>query len=242
MPTGQQLINGALTDIMILEQGGTPNASDSTSALNELNNQWDGWGIDDGLIYGTLAKSYVWPLNTSTVAIGPAAAAPFNVAPPTRVYEAYFATPNVPRRKLKLIPRELYFDHADLSASSALAPEELYIGWGIDGATGDFNMSAWPMVSVNWTLELEQAIPFFTWDLATNFFVPPGYKDPIQKALAYRLLSQFGSAVQPQVAEVVMRLGMAAEARIREMNRINRLMQPGMERQPGSPPPDAGAK
>ncbi len=56
MPTGQAIINSALTAIGILEQGGTPSVSDSVDALSELNAAWNAWGIDDGLIYAIIAN------------------------------------------------------------------------------------------------------------------------------------------------------------------------------------------
>jgi hypothetical protein len=89
MPTGQVIVNNALTALGVLEQGGTPSVSDSTDALAELNTMWDAWSIDENLIYAQ--KSYQGPLvsNKGIYTIGTGAGADFSTARPSRIYHAY---------------------------------------------------------------------------------------------------------------------------------------------------------
>lgn len=70
MPTGQVVINSALTALGMLEQGGTPSVSDSVDALSELNAMWDAWGIDDGLIYAILASRFALAAGIAVYTIG----------------------------------------------------------------------------------------------------------------------------------------------------------------------------
>jgi hypothetical protein len=81
-------------------------------------------------------------------------------------------------------------------------------------------------------------VPFTTWALATPYQLPYGFQDAIQYALAWRLIPQFGAAVDPKVAEYVSGLGQKAEQRIRAMNAMNRQMDPALM---GLAPPQARA-
>ena len=49
--SAQTLINLALTDIGILEQGGTPSNSDSNAVLALLNNMVQSWQLQDKFIW-----------------------------------------------------------------------------------------------------------------------------------------------------------------------------------------------
>ncbi len=86
MPTGQVIVSNALTSLNILEQGGTPNVSDSTDALNELNDMWDAAGIDEGLIYAIIPFQGKLVANQGAYNIG--SGAQFNTPRPSRIYKA----------------------------------------------------------------------------------------------------------------------------------------------------------
>ncbi len=94
MPTGQAIINNALTALNVLEQGGVPSSSDSTDALGELNAMWDAWGIDEGLIYAVLTGRYPLTAGIGTYTIGTPASTStgpqpnFRAARPGRIYAA----------------------------------------------------------------------------------------------------------------------------------------------------------
>ena len=106
---------------------------------------------------------------------------------------------------------------------------------------GFYRAYAHPVPSVAGTLEMEISVPFSAWTLTDNYSIPQGFQDALEQALAFRLLARFGAAVAPEVAAVVQAVGLKAENRIREMNRINRQMQPGTEAAP-APPAAQGAK
>jgi hypothetical protein len=235
VPTGQQIINAALTDLGILEQGGIPSTSDSNDALADLNSFWDAWGIDEGLIYAVQTKQYALTQNVGTYAIGLTAGSPFNVPLPSRIYSAFFTTASG-RNEIEIVSQQRYFAHNDLAAL-AVAPDELYPDFNVLSATGLANLYLWPVPSVaGASLELETGAPFGLWTLQANYFVPQGFQDAIQECLAFRLLTRFGAAVDQAIALAVVAKAQKAEQRIRTMNAFNRKLPPGAEMAPTEQP------
>jgi hypothetical protein len=217
MPTGQTIISNALTILGILEQGGSPSASDSTAALNELNAMWDAWGIDEGLIYSILTATKVLTGAVASYTIGTGGA--FNTQRPSRIYEAFMTTANG-RVRLEIVDALRYYAHRDLAAA-AVCSDELYPDYNVD-ASGFAKLYLWPVPSGTPTLEIEVGVPFTAWTLAGVYQLPYGYQDAIQYALAWRLIPQYGGIVAPQVMQTVELLGAKAELRIRTANSKDR--------------------
>lgn len=232
--TGQFIVNQALTALGILDQGGVPSASDSNDALNELNQMELVWGVDEGLIPAVQKIAYALAAATNPIPLGPAAPAPWSIPVPARVYSPAFVTVGGVRHPVRIVDQQTYNLHGDPTAS-ALVPDELYIDWNVISASGNINLYQFPVASGTPVLELECAAPYITWTLQGTFAVPQGYQDAIPYALAYRLIPRFGVAIQPQVAEAVTALAQKAEARIREMNSINRILKGQQGALPGTP-------
>ncbi len=338
MPTGQQIIDNALTILGILGQGETPSNSDTTDALGELNSAWDAWGIDEGLIYAQISQRFPLTANIGQYTIGQVQAAPplgvgavpmFNAQRPSRIYNAYitFATggaistsslgdggqgyavndtgvilgasgvrgtytvntvdangavltytisgagsgylngngyqtlqgggqPGVGvgftvniltstaggqnRTELKVVSAEQYYSHNDLAASASTA-DELYADFNVD-VDGFARLSLWPVPNVIGTLEIETGVNFRSWTLADNYILPQGMQDPLQYALAYRLIPRYGMAVAQEIVQVVTGIATKAEERFRAMNSRNRQLQQGAAAVPvATPPPQAAA-
>lgn len=215
-PTGQTIVTNALTYLGINEQGGTPSTSDSNAVLEILNSTWDGWGIDEGLIFAVTVISSTLGAGANYL-LGPSGPAGFT-SRPSRIENAFGIKSGI-RRKLAIVPQDEYFSHGDLGAT-ALIPEELYADYNID-SSGNMTVYVYPIAS-GATLELEISVPFSTWVLGTPYFIPPGYQDAIQWVLAYKCLPMFGMAVSPEVAQNVTQMASKAEARLREANTMNR--------------------
>lgn len=93
-PTGQDIVNGALTALGILEQGGTPSTPDSNDALSELNLMWQSWSIDEGLIWQQIAlRLGLTTANQAIYSIGSGAQLDTPVVP-ARIYQAVMTTPS----------------------------------------------------------------------------------------------------------------------------------------------------
>jgi hypothetical protein len=244
VPTGQVIITGALTTLGTNQPGGTPNGSDSADALAELNNQWDAWGIDEGLIYSILPSTpLALSANVASYTIG--AGATFNVPRPSRIYKAFLRAvvgSSIARKELHIVDALEYSAHGDLAAASA-SPDELFPDYNVD-ASGYAKLYLYPAPTcpTATTLELEAAVPFTAWTLVANTILPAGYQDAINYALAFRLIPRFGAIVPDQVQKMVIANGMKAEERIRVMNALNRKLPATAAKVPTSqPPPQQGA-
>jgi hypothetical protein len=96
--TGSQIAISALTILGINEQGGTPSASDQADAITELNNLWDAWSIDEGLIWEEIVARFPISANVASYTIGLSQnngpAGKFNIQAPARVYKARLTSAN----------------------------------------------------------------------------------------------------------------------------------------------------
>jgi hypothetical protein len=132
------------------------------------------------------------------------------------------------RNEVKIVDALQYYSHGDLSAL-ALTPDELYPDFNPD-FDGNVSLYLWPIISIGpAVLEMSVAANFTQWTLSDKYMLPPGYADAISWALAYRLISGFGAAVNQTLIPLVTQEGTKAELRIREANRINRQLPPGAE-------------
>ena len=231
MPTGQAVVNSALTVLGILEQGGTASYSDLSYGLSELNDMWQAWGIDEGLIFALQTGVISLASGTPSYALGPGGTSPFNTTLPSRIYKANYLTAGG-RNELRIVNADQYYSHNDLSAAAA-APDEIYPDFNVASATGQATVYLWPVPNISGSsLEMQTGAAFTTWQLGTNYYIPQGYQDAIKWALAFRMLSAFGMAVAQQVAQVVTVEATKAENRIREMNKFNRQLPPGTDAVP----------
>ena len=226
MPTGQSIVNSALTKLGIRGQGETPGISDSQDALDELNRAWAMYGVDEGLIFAEQPLTIPLAVNQRSYNIGLSNAPPLNVAPPSRIYRAFIVNGNT-RTEIRVVNADAYFSHHDFTASSG-TPDELYPDFNVSsgGANGSVTLYLYPQPTGTPNLEMTVGATFSLWTLAGNYNVPQGFEDFLGWALAFRLLSSYGAAVAPEIAQSVMMNGSKAEARIREMNSINRKLPP----------------
>lgn len=278
-----------MTSIGMLEQGGTPSVSDSNDGLDELNNMWDAWSIDEGFISAIIPFAGALVANQGAYNIG--SGAQFDTQRPARIYKAaiiraksfaagttedsavitavsttglyvgqYVVGVGVPqgaiiksiilntsititanatatgaptllaggndRNMLDIIEALKYYSKNDLTAT-AQTPQELYPDYNPDGDDAA-RLFLWPiplMIDPGW-LELESAVAFSAWVLATNYNVPASFADILNYGLAGRLLTRFGAAVDQATATLIQQRAEKAEARVREMNRFNRQLTP----------------
>jgi hypothetical protein len=229
VPTGQTIINQALTTLNILDAGGTPSPSESADLLLELNAMVEAWGTEETLIPSIATAGYALTAAKNPYAMGPAAAAPFNVPRPVRVVSAYQVSPlgaGTSRNKIRIVGATEYFAHNDLGAQ-ATSPDELYIDWA--DVAGSLQLYLFPVPSQPTTsLELETWTPVAAFALGVNQPLPSGYQDAIQYGLAYRCIPRYGAVVNQAVAQVVTDIGKQAKQRIQKLNVMNRLLDPSL--------------
>lgn len=171
---------------------------------------------------GIPSNSFITAIVTNTSATISNAA----TASATLTASIYVTTGN--RNEIRIVEAGQYYDHNDLGAL-ARTPDEIYPDYlpFTTGADGAMNLYLFPVPSAaGLALELDMAVPFSVWALAVNYNIPPGYRDMIVWATAFRCLAPFGIAIDSQVGQVVAAEGQKAEAAIREMNARNRQLPP----------------
>lgn len=218
--SGQTIVNLVLTQLGMLEQGGTPSASDSNAVLALVNAMVQQWHLRNEFVPSIVAT--LWPLvaNTGSYTIGPAGT--FNGARPTIIEEAFIAIvgpsggSNLVTFPLELLSSKGFANIADLSAVADI-PERLYDDRASPLST--LTLSPTPRCTVATKLQL------FTWQqlgtfttLATSVDLPDGYLEPILNAVAFRCLPMFGVAVNQAVSENVRMQGSSAEQVIAQLN------------------------
>ena len=219
--TAQALINIALTNLGILDAGGTPNVSDSNEGLIRLNQMIQQWHIQDKFVWSVGQASYGLTASQGAYPIGPAAAAPFNVPRPTYIQQALIglAGPNAAKQinyPMRLIGQQEYGELADSNSLSHI-PQLLYN----DRASPSSTLYLWPVPRVAAATNLI----LYTWaqlgsfaTLATAVDLPDGYQEAITNALAVRLMPMFGVAINAQVGQLTSQLAQQAEAALVELN------------------------
>lgn len=231
MPTGQQIINNALTALNILDAGGAPSASESTDLLTELNVMLDAWAAEETLVPNVSTAAYALSANQNPYPMGPAATAPFNVPRPVRIDQAVLVSTvgsGTTRKPLRIVGSRVYFAHGDLKAASTTA-DELYPDYQDSGA-GAMNLYFFPVPScpTATSIELETWNPIAAFTLGGNQNLPPSYQDAIQQALSFRCLPRYGAAVNAETAQIVTSLGVTAKDRVKTLNVANRVLDPAL--------------
>lgn len=203
------MVTASLVSIGIVRQGGAPSASDSADGINELNNMWNGWSVDDGLIFSVIAETITAPTSAAGQAM---------TAGVTRLYGANYVSAAGVRRPLNLVSREEFSKHGDLSATGA-APDDCF--WDSNFGASSGTVFIYPLVSGG-NLELECGTIFTTWTLNGAYNVPPAYQDALQYGLALRMISRFGEIVDAETRAYIAAQSNEAQARLRQMNTANR--------------------
>ena len=227
--TAQAIINTALTNLGILEQGGTPGSSDSTAALNILNLMLEQWRLQDRFIWSVSQGTYALTALTAMYSIGPSGTAPFNVARPEYIESANITiagptAANLIVWPLRLIGEPEYAAIRDPKATASI-PRLLYN----DRGSPNSNLYLWPTPRAATTTNLV----LYTWaqlssyaGLLTSNDLPEGYAEAIIGGLAYRLLPSYGASVAAQLAQAVTGIALQSEAKITDLNTRARGLAP----------------
>jgi len=217
--TGQTLVNLALTDLGILEQGGVPNISDSLSMLAILNNMIQVWHLKGVFVWSVGFADFPLSANVPSYTIGPTGT--FNTVRPSVIDRAQITIPNPSGGNIVTFPLRMLTNRewVEISDSSAVGdiPQRMY--YDRASPLGTLYFDPIPRAAVATKVRL------YTWAqlgtfaaLATSVDFPDGYPEAIVSALAYRGLAMFGVAVSQQVAEVIRQRGLYAEQAIAELN------------------------
>lgn len=184
--TAQDIVTRALKMIGNTPGGAAPSAEDAADALDILNGMIDAWSMERLYVYNNDITVYALTSGTQSYAIGPTAAAPFNVVRPSRILKASLVvTANSPATylSLNLLDDDGWMDIIVRDISSTY-PIALY--YSESYPNGELNF--WPKPQGGLSVELQtwNALTQFA-DLSTPFSFPPGYYEAIYQNLALRL-------------------------------------------------------
>jgi hypothetical protein len=228
--SAQTLINNALTNLGILEQGGTPSVSDSNEALARLNYMIQQWRLQDQFIWSIATNTYPLTAGTAQYLIGPGGSGLFLTTRPTFIQKASIVIGGTgPTITVKLISQQEYRDIPDQTAT-AQYPMFLYY----DRASPTGTLFLWPTPSnsgASLILDTWQQLNTYA-ALNTTADLPDGYAEAITNALAVRLMPMFGVAINSQVGQLTSDLAKQAEAAIAALNvRARGLVAPSQDQQ-----------
>ncbi len=221
MPTAQTIITQALVDMGVYSPGELLAASDLSNGLNKLNQMLDNWSGARDLVYEIASASYALTPSQS-FAIGPSAAAPFNVPRPIKIENAAILivltsghTVRFPldlisqkdwdeiyaRDAMSTVPQKLYYDPQVPNAVIYLYPTP------IAGDTTNLELNTWAVVN-----------QFST--LATNANLPPAYLRAITLGLEMELIPTYGMIVNPGTVQIRQTQFQEALAVVKSLNSI----------------------
>lgn len=191
--SAQTLINNALVNLGVLDQGGTPSVSDSNEAFTRLNYLLGQWRIQQRFIYEVAFAQYALTANQGAYPIGPTATAPFAVARPNFIVQAYIAltvSGDVVTFVLDPLTAQEFNNLADLTAT-AKVPQKVY--YDRASPNGTINLYPRPLCAVATYIQLLTWVQISNFsNLAATVDLPDGYPEAISNALGLRLCNMFG--------------------------------------------------
>lgn len=232
--TGLDLITDVLTTIGELAQGQTPSPEDAIFCQRRLNGALDSMSQEEGYVFTRNISAYDLTPLTGTYVIGPTAAAPFNVARPTKIELARILAlvggQYVGIKEMRIITYAEYVSYSD-KTSTSIVPEELYY----DNAAPNGNLYLFDIPSAaNTRLELTtlQQLPQLE-SLTDTLDFPEGYYEPLVLILGVAVSPAYNKAVDQVTAG---RMTTCSD-RIKAINRS--ILFPGIppQQQPGAAQP-----
>lgn len=215
--SAQTLINNALVNLGVLDQGGIPSVSDSNEAFTRLNYLLGQWRIQQRFIYEVAFAQYALTANMGVYPIGPTATAPFAVPPPNFIVRAYIAltvSGDVVTFGLDPLTAQEFNDLADLTAT-AKVPQKMY--YDRSSPNGTINLYPRPLCAVATYIQLLTWVQISNFaNLAATVDLPDGYPEAISNALGLRLCNMFG-ITGPQM-DLMSALAKQAEDSITALN------------------------
>lgn len=210
----QDLITETMLDIgALMQQGQTPNASESTFIFNQLNQMLDEFAMDRLTLYTQLETPLALTSAKQTWTIG-VGAGDFNQQRPVRIDRANAIVPltgiHVP---IKILNYAEWNDITERSLTGASLVQSLYC----DEAYPIANLNVWPIPSGTNT-------EIYIWYRATlgqfvtlndTLSFPPGYLQMLMKSLGVRLRNSFHS---PLVDQGYIALATQMREQVRKLN------------------------
>ncbi len=198
MPTVRAIATDALTEIGVLAEGESMNASQGALTLLRIQHMIDAWAADRLMLAIQTRTTFVLTSGSSSVTLGPVGA---TVTMPRPVYLnslAYVVPASSPavESPIALMDQDQYAHLSIKSLPSAL-PTQAFYQTSLDTVLG--TLFFWPQVTQNVTIALytptAMGVPTTLDSILTG---PPGWQEAFLYQLALKLVTPFGVKVQEQ--------------------------------------------
>ncbi|MDE2098395.1 MAG: hypothetical protein KGL39_14170 [Patescibacteria group bacterium] len=212
--TAQDIINAALRKIGAIATGESPTSTESSDALETLNDLVDSWNTQRLAIYTTNRQVFNFTAGKATYTYG--TGGDFNAARPVRIDRVSVITNSNPSQPLELPIAYLTVGEWQQTPVKNV-PSSLPFRVYDDGSFPLRNLTFWP----NPTDGTVQAC-LYPWaqltefaDLVTDYQFPQGYARALKYALALELAPEFGVT---QINPVIVQGAAESLAKIKALN------------------------
>lgn len=194
MPTVLDLITASLQDLGVLAEGEVPSAAASSDALSALNRILDQQASERLMVYKVTRTTWSITANDGTYTVG--SGGNVNIAWPQFIQHVNFIdTSQDPDLEIPMTPLS---DDAWAAVHQKSLTSPFPSCWYFDRnfATGLGTLNLWPVpTSANLSGALYAATQVSEFAAITDtVYLPPGYRDMLVSALAYRLAPSYGRA------------------------------------------------
>jgi len=209
------ILTRAMRFVGILAGGETPSAEDTADVALIANGMLDAWAMDRLYVFTESLVTAALTSGTQNYAIGPSAAAPFNVTRPTRLRAANLqVTTTAPFVEIPLtLLEDTEWMAIPVKAITGTYPTKVWYERTHPNGTLHF----WPIPTsgLNVVLDYETQLAQFV-NLTDTFTFPPGYFEAIYQNLALRLCTpEWGLN---DVPSSIQRLANESRSRIQSIN------------------------
>lgn len=216
MATALDIIKGAMRDIGAIAAGEAPSGSESTDALEALNDMLEDWSNDGLLIYENAIENFTLTSGTNNYSIG--SGATFDTVRPELIKDATIklsaADSEIPMKVLNIEE----WSRIQLKSIQSTLPQLLF--YNPTFPNGTIYLYPTPSAASVLTLYTKKPLSSFA-TTGTTVTLPMGYKRALRKNLAIELADEFGASI----SQNLMMLATQSKAWIKRKNKKIVLMR-----------------
>lgn len=186
----QTIVTGALKELNALDSGSAPQAELMTDGVELLNQIFDDWNAERGMIYADLFQQFVLPTNTNPVTIGPGGNLNFTQRPVDIDGIQIILTGGTPNPYVYCRKRDKqWWQRLSSPTVTASYPTDFYYDptWDPASATPRGSIYFFPVPTVAYSCQVWMRAVLAQVTANTTIGLPPGYSYAMRMELACRL-------------------------------------------------------
>lgn len=212
MPTGRDIVTGALKELGILRAGGTATADQAADGLTRLDRWIDSLRLERFTMKSRLRTAFAMIANTATYTVG--AGGQFNIQHPAFIESASVILDNTASPQVEREIAVLTDDEWDSITIKSLAgqPQAVYFDRSYSAGLGVLNV--WPVpTAATFSIVLYTPLAAIKFgNLTLDYQLAPGYEEFFVMNLALLLAPSYGVRLDPD--------GVIAQAATRSAERL----------------------